>query len=129
MYADAESTDGRDRSFAATESGLRRDRKSLNEERYEQLFADDGGSNVPPFEQAEVGFGESYPNRTYFSLAPSSEPLQHTLMIFMHSKHRVLLLIETKPITFLIIVLLFIALLTSNGISELLSGLVQNLLR
>ena len=95
------------------------------EQRYQEIFEDDS-QTAPGYGERPSGLGGSY--QPPFEGAYSSKPYEDTVLFFHHGKRGVRFSIQANTKTFIILLVLFIALTNSPGIGELINNLVRTVL-
>jgi hypothetical protein len=96
-----------------------------SDQRYQEIFEDEAQS-APGYGGRPGGLGNSY--QPPFDGAYTNKPYEDTVLFFHHGKKGVRFSIQASTKTFIVLMVIFIALTNSPGIGEVINNLLRTVL-
>jgi len=96
-----------------------------SDQRYQEIFDDDTQS-TPGYGGRPSGLGGSY--QPPFEGAYNTKPYEDTVLFFHHGKKGVRFSVQASTKTFIVLMVIFIALTNSPGIGDVINNLVKTVL-
>jgi hypothetical protein len=97
-----------------------------SEQRYQEIFEDDS-QTAPGYGGRAGGLGTSY-QPPFEGAYSNAKPYEDTVLFFHHNKRGVRFSVQANTKTFIVLMVIFIALTNSPGIGELINNLLKTVL-
>ena len=98
---------------------------ATSDQRYQEIFEDDA-QTAPGYGGRPGGLGGSY--QPPFEGAYNQKPYEDTVLFFHHGKSGVRFSIQASTKTFIVLMVIFVALTNSPGIGEVINNLLKTVL-